>query len=233
MITLLQNESYLIGNPQAVEELKTKNHARILVISDSHGQKFTLINIVKQFGPKCDALVLCGDTAFDLAELLEQANEHEEIKNAVPPVLAFVRGNGDPSTIPVSFDIGANNPKAANYYKGTVLIPNNLVLTVNGRNFYVTHGHTESVGWTFDTLGLSTQFNQCKTALYGHTHIAGEYIENDFKFINPGSCARPRGGQPACFAIVTVEKSFCDTSFIKIISPFSSTPEYSTFLPVF
>ena len=57
----------------------------------------------------------------------------------------------------------------------------------------------------------------CKTAFYGHSHIAKEENIDGYKFVNPGSCARPRGGQPAGFAIATVEKNFVDIAFLKEI----------------
>ena len=106
MNSLLQQKDYLIGSKKDIQALKSKDHARVLVVSDVHGKSSILLNIVKQFGKSCDALVLCGDCIYDLAELLEQGSENKDFCQLIPPIIGFVQGNGDPSTFPVSFDIG-------------------------------------------------------------------------------------------------------------------------------
>ena len=95
MNSLLQQKNYLIGSPQNIEALKSTEHARVLVVSDVHGKSGILLNIVRQFGKSCNALVLCGDSTYDLAELLEQGNENKDFCDFIPPVIAFIQGNGD------------------------------------------------------------------------------------------------------------------------------------------
>lgn len=232
MIELIQKEHNLIGSSQAIKDLETKDHARLLVISDSHGHPQLLINIVKHFGPSCDALIFCGDGTMDLAELLEEADEDSALREKIPGVIAFVRGNGDPGKYPLSFEIDRCNPLTNGMLRGTMLVPDTQTLTVNGHNFFIAHGHAFGVDFGCERLGLTANLNGCKTAFYGHTHIAREEIDGDFKFINPGSCARPRGGQPSGCAIVTVEKTFTDTAFLRIIAPLSSNPEFIIYNPV-
>lgn len=231
MNTLLQNNSNIIGSSEAVANLTEKQHARILLVSDSHGKKITLLNIVKNFGAECDALVLCGDSAYDLADLLEQAWNHEEIQNCIPPVLAFVQGNGDPASVPLSYEIGKENQNVDSNHKNLVFIPTHQIITANHTNIYITHGHLEGIDWSFENLGLNMQLQNCRLGFYGHSHIAGQFYEKDFTFVNPGSCSRPRGGQPNGFAIVTVEKNFCDSAFLKIEYPLSDNPKYSQYTP--
>lgn len=232
MNNLLQNKLNIIGSLEAVESLKTKEHARVLLVSDSHSKNITLINIIRHFGKECDALVLCGDTAFDICELLDRANESAELKDSIPPVFAFVQGNGDPSTIPVSFNIGAENPNIKRNQQNLVFIPSHQQLNINGTNVFITHGHLEGVDWGYENLGLEMKLSNCTTAFYGHTHIACQERVEDYTFINPGSCSRPRGGQDNSFAIVTFEKRFCDTVFLKIKYPLSDNPEYETYTPL-
>lgn len=220
MISLIQGVHNLVGAEKDIEALAKKESARILVISDSHGKYNVLYDIIKNFGEDCDALVFCGDGALDISMFFDAAFHDKELLQKIPPVAAFVQGNGDYSKYPVEF--GSKQ----------LLFPARQTFTAAGKNFMVVHGHRESVNWGFDNLGLQAQLENCSYAFYGHTHVACETRMNDFVFINPGSCARPRGGQPSCFAITTVGKNFVDTAFIKIEPKGDGTTNYSLFTPV-
>ncbi len=232
MITLLQNSNGLIGSASDINKLKTKNHARILTISDSHGNYKLLLKIIRNFGQKCDALIFCGDGAVDLAQVLELADEDKDFNICVPSVIAFAGGNGDPSTVPVSFDIGKNNPNAKGLLKGSVIVPSQQILTVNNTNLFITHGHYFGVDFGYENLISEMKLENCKTALHGHTHVACIEKQDDCTFINPGSISRPRAAQPPCFAILTVENTFIDTAFLKITDAFG-TPSYSLYNPIY
>lgn len=227
MIELLQEENNLLGSAAAARSLEKKEHARLLVLSDSHGNYRIMMNILMKYGPGCDAFIFCGDGITDLAEVLETADSDQNFRSCLPPVIAFVRGNGDPDTFPLSFDIGKNNPLAKGLLKGTLIVPSRQILCVNNTNFYITHGHNEGVYYSKDLLGMQSKYSECTVALYGHTHIAEETTEGPVTFINPGSCTRPRDGKKPGFAIITVEKDFTDTAFIKIENIFSGKPEFS------
>ena len=231
MIQLLQNSDYLIGSPADIMALSMKVQARILTISDSHGDWRGLIRIVKQFGPTCDALVITGDCWRDLSELLELANEDAAMQKVIPPVLGFVRGNGDPSYFAVSYDIGKNNSNARTLPKGSVLMPDRLVLTVNGQQILFVHGHMEGVDYGYNKLGLDAKMLGLHYAVHGHTHVPHFEQHGDFTFINPGSISRPRGGSPASFAILTVEKKFVDAAFLKIKDFMGDEDSFSIFTP--
>lgn len=215
MIALTQETHNLIGSKDAISKLANKDHARLLVMSDSHGNYRTLVRLLKQYGPTCDAFLFCGDGARDIAEVLELANEDEEFRKCLPEVIAFVRGNGDPEMYPVCYEIGKNNPDAAEFPKGAVIFPLEQYIVANNQQIIIVHGHYEGVDFGRENLGLKAKLSGCTTACYGHTHVAREENMDGIKFINPGSCARPRGGQPAGIAILTVEKNFIDTAFIR------------------
>ena len=200
MTEISQHNQNIIGARSAIEALETKDHARLLVISDSHGKYGVLEAIVRGYGAKCDALIFCGDGVSDIATLLYKQKADEKLAACVPPVIAAVRGNCDPSSYPLD--------------KGALYFSELIELKVNGRGIIVTHGHNQGVDYGVNNLGLEMQVSECNTAFYGHTHIAKEDSIKNFKFVNPGSCARPRGGQPASFAIATVEKAFVDIAFI-------------------
>lgn len=217
---VIQETHNLIGTKDAIDALAIKEHARLLVISDSHGHPTTFMSIVKRYGKDCDALVFCGDGTGDLVTLLNASKSDEVLKECTPPVIAFVRGNGDPASYPLD-------------NKQFLSIPDNQILTANGKNFLIVHGHREGVDFGMENLGLEMQLSNCNVAFYGHTHIAREDYEGNYKFVNPGSCARPRGGQAACFAIATVEKKFVDIAFIKMELQNNGTTEYQIWNPIY
>ena len=232
MIALIQNSDYIIGSQADIMALTMKAQARILTISDSHGDWRGLMRIVKQFGPTCDALVITGDCWRDLAELLELANEDSSVCEVIPHVLGFVRGNGDPSYFAVSYDIGKNNSNARTLPKGSVLMPPSLVLTVNGQQILFVHGHMEGVDFGYNKLGLDAKIQGIHVAVHGHTHVPHFEQHGDFTFINPGSISRPRGGSPASFAILTVEKTFVDAAFLRIKDCMGDEGSFELFSPL-
>ncbi|BDC94400.1 YfcE family phosphodiesterase [Treponema bryantii] len=217
MIEISQHTQNIIGSRDAIAALETKDHARLLIISDSHGRYPVFESIVRGYGAKCDALIFCGDGVSDVATLLYKQKIDEKLAECVPPVIAAVRGNCDPSSYPLD--------------KGSLYFSELIELKVNGRGILVTHGHNQGVDFGLETLGLEMQVSECSTAFYGHTHIAHEDTFKNFKIVNPGSCARPRGGQPAGFAIATVEKTFVDIAFIKMTLKNDGTTEYSLWSP--
>ena len=95
----------------------------------------------------------------------------------------------------------------------------------------ITHGHREGIEYGFENYGLELKLENCSTGLFGHTHIAEEAYEGDYKFINPGSCFSPRGGQPKSFAILTVEKTFVDAAFLMIENKAGEKDNYKLWKP--
>ena len=217
MIEISQHAQNIIGAGAAIKALETKDHARLLVISDSHGRFATLEGIVRGYGAKCDALIFCGDGVSDIAQLVYKAKHDEKLAGCVPPVIAAVRGNCDPSSYPLD--------------STSLYFSEMIELKVNGRGILITHGHNQGVDFGVETIGLELQVSECNTAFYGHTHLAREETFKNFKIVNPGSCARPRGGQPAGFAIATVEKNFVDIAFIKMELGTDGATEYKIWNP--
>lgn len=201
-----QNKKKLIGSKNAIASLAKKDLARLLVISDSHGNFERLFSIVKRYGEACDALIFCGDGLGDLVTLLSIAQNEEQVEKCLPPVIAFVRGNCDPQGILLN---------------GKMLdAPIEQTLIVNGQKLLIVHGHAHGVDFGMEKLGLQAKLGDYNAVFYGHTHIAS--WQNNF--INPGSCARPRGGQVPGLAIATVGKDFIDMAFINAASFEKWTP---------
>lgn len=217
MIEISQHKQNIIGASSAIAALEKKDHARLLVISDSHGRYPVFESIIRGFGTGCDALVFCGDGVCDIATLLYKQKSDPKLAKCVPPVIAAVRGNCDPYSYPLD--------------TGSLYFSELLEFTANSRRFLVAHGHNQGVDYGVENLGLEMQVSECTTGFYGHTHVAREEIYGNYKIVNPGSCARPRGGQPAGFAIATVEKDFVDVAFIKMTLKNDGTTETSLWSP--
>ena len=217
MIEISQHAQNIIGSREAIAALEKKDHARLLVLSDSHGRYGIVEGIVRRFGSECDALIFCGDGVCDIAQLLYAAKADKKLGDCVPPVIAAVHGNCDPASYPLD--------------KGTLYFSGMIELKVNGRGILITHGNNQGVDWGVETLGLEMQVSECTTAFYGHTHVAREDNFKNFKIVNPGSCSRPRGGQAPGFAIATVEKSFVDIAFIKMEMGADGATEYKIWNP--
>jgi putative phosphoesterase len=195
-----QNKKLLIGSKKAIAALEKKDYARLLVISDSHGNFERFYSIMERYGSNCDALIFCGDGFSDLVTLFSMAKKNAPAEKYIPPVIAFVRGNCDPQRLLLG--------------DKEITAPVEQSLVVNGHKILVVHGHAHGVDFGMDKLGLQMKLDSYDTVFYGHTHIASQQLAGDFRFINPGSCARPRGGQVPSLAIATVGKDFIDMSFI-------------------
>ena len=217
MIEISQHKQNIIGSREAIAALESKDHARLLLLSDSHGRYGVVESIVRRFGSECHGLIFCGDGVCDIARLLYTAKSDKKLMDCIPPVIAAVKGNCDPPSYPLE--------------NGTLYFSDMIELKVNGRGILITHGHNQGVDWGVETLGLEMQVSECNTGFYGHTHVAREENFKNFKIVNPGSCSRPRGGQAPGFAIATVEKDFVDIAFIKMETEKNGFTDYKIWNP--
>lgn len=65
-----------------------------------------------------------------------------------------------------------------------------LVLEVENVKILCCHGHRYSVKRTLEKLAERAKELGCTVALYGHTHMADERIENGVLCVNPGTMSR-------------------------------------------
>lgn len=228
MNAFIQNGNYLLGSPEEIEKLAKKSSSRILVISDSHRHPDLFLKIVKQYGKECDALVFTGDGSWDLVFTLNDLFNSKDKKECLPPVVAFVRGNGDSSEITTDFDplpkTGETNPNLTNHH---LFFPQIQLLEASGKKIYISHGHLQGVDYDYSLFKDSAKQNKCSIILHGHTHICRHIREDGIDIINPGSIALPRCGTPPSFGIVYITPNFVDTTFIKI-----EKNDFKTFTPL-
>lgn len=78
--------------------------------------------------------------------------------------------------------------------------PNDITEEVKGVKIYVTHGHLYNVKMTHVPLSYRAEEKGANIACFGHSHVAGTFVENGVVYINPGSIRLPRN---------RVEKTYC------------------------
>ena len=214
MNTFIQDpETFLVGDKNAAEALKTKAEAKLLVVSDSHGAVDILYNIILSQGKDCDALIFCGDGISDLIQIIQLAGKNENLAHSIPPVIAFVCGNNDTTSYALNnprFD--QDNPASPFYVD--LSVPYMLSFKICTKTIFMTHGHLYNLyGGTRKIVDVATE-HQSSVAFYGHSHFASAQNENGIYLVNPGSCSLPRGGQNKSFAIVTIKSQTADIDVV-------------------
>lgn len=209
MIELIQQPNLAIGSEEALEAFEKKDSARILLVSDSHGNAKILESVIESFGSICDAMCFCGDGIFDLIETLELGFSDKDFGAKIPPVIYFVRGNGDNSTSTLFTD-----------QRISVSVPEFQEFSVAGKKIFLTHGHRYGVYYGIKELRSEALTRGCSIVFYGHTHVPNSQkthvtrngIKESLEIINPGSCAQARGGMPNTVALINVnaaEEKIC------------------------
>lgn len=213
MNAFIQDDSLLIGAENEIENLAKKNSAKILVVSDSHGSYQSLKMILHQ--TPCDAMIFCGDGFCDIARLIDETAENENLQKFIPGVIGVVEGNNDADIYPVR-NISSTDP-----YYIEFKIPLFNTIEICGKKIFFTHGHRNAVYIGCDQVVALAKKYECEIALYGHTHVASEqFFLGDVLALNPGSCARPRCGQFPSFATLEIsrEKNYVLPIFYQIAS---------------
>ena len=212
MITLKQTERCLLGAKRDIDSLAKKESARILVLSDSHGQRELFRLIVEKAGPSCDALVFCGDGAGDFVSCMDDAASDAAFAEFVPPVAAFVEGNGDADRFPVRFN-PAGKKSSDVFYE--LIIPKRQILQAAGHVIYAVHGHEQGAYYGTEALERECEAAGADIALYGHTHIAAE-MRRGVYVVNPGSISYPRSLTPPSFAVLELDGKNSNAVFYRI-----------------
>ncbi len=216
MNELFLTDSSVFGSEKALKSLSEKTEASILVISDSHGNRSILQTIITEFGKYADALIFCGDGIQDFLAVLDAAYSSKKLRAVIPPVAAFVGGNGDSDTGYVSFNPDASKYTPAKDGLVDIIIPRRNTITAAGCKILFTHGHLQGVYYGLTNLSLAAKEEEAGLVLFGHTHVP--FFASDASsdshdaniretiFLNPGSCSLPRRNFPPSFAVVRIEQ---------------------------
>lgn len=132
---------------------------KILVMSDSHSSLRFMHTCIRAVQP---------DVMIHLGDFYEDARAVAEDYPHIP--LIQVPGNCD------RYRVMPNEPEI-------------LVTRIGGVDLYLTHGHRHGVKMTLGNLLREARKCNVKAVLYGHTHVADCYLEEDGLWVlNPGSC---------------------------------------------
>lgn len=69
-----------------------------------------------------------------------------------------------------------------------------VVIKINGYNFFICHGHNYNVKHHLTDLIKKAKAQRADVAIFGHTHIPYNRMEGSLLLLNPGSLSYPRGG---------------------------------------
>ncbi len=159
---------------------------KILFASDIHGSASAAEMVLSRFeSEKSDRLILLGDLLYHgpRNDLPDRYAPKEVIKllNEYPVTPLCVRGNCDAEVdqMVLNFPIRADS----------MLLPLD-----GGRCAFVTHGHL------FNTE-CPPPHKPGDVLIHGHTHVHGVWQQADYTYINPGSAALPKEGQPKSYMV--------------------------------
>lgn len=93
------------------------------------------------------------------------------------------------------------------------------VITLGGMKIFLCHGHTLGVTEELYNLYLRAAHEGCQVALFGHTHLPLQTSHNEVLFLNPGSCAKPRGRSKRSAGILTIENGRASTQVYWLDEP--------------
>jgi len=159
---------------------------KILFASDIHGSASAAEMVLSRFeSENCDRLILLGDLLYHgpRNDLPDRYAPKEVIKllNDFRVTPLCVRGNCDAEVdqMVLNFPIRADS----------------MLLPLEGdRCAFVTHGHL------FNTE-CPPPHKPGDVLIHGHTHVHGVWPQGDYTYINPGSAALPKEGQPKSYMI--------------------------------
>ena len=158
---------------------------KILFASDIHGSASAMEMVLSRFeSEKCDRLILLGDLLYHgpRNDLPDRYAPKEVIKllNEYPVTPLCVRGNCDAEVDQMVLEF----PILADY----------ALFDLDGTTAFVTHGHL------FHLNNLPPH-KEGDLLIHGHTHVHGVWPQADYTYINPGSAALPKEGQPKSYMV--------------------------------
>lgn len=102
------------------------------------------------------------------------------------------------------FAVSGNNDFATS-------VPCSRLVELGGKKIFITHGHTLHVRKGVDALTERAKKLGADIAVYGHTHICHDSIEQGIYVINPGSM----GYYPRTYAVLTIDGDTIKTKIEK------------------
>lgn len=79
-----------------------------------------------------------------------------------------------------------------NDYLMTKTLPKFEIIETKYGNIFLTHGHNYNIDFDLSYLNQVAKENNCKFAVYGHSHVLNILKKDSIIFLNPGSISFPR-----------------------------------------
>lgn len=155
---------------------------RIGVISDSHGDIYSVKRALKHMG-NVDMIVHLGDYCKDAEYVSKEMGRN----------IIYVKGNCDYS---------AN-------------VECDKIINVENKRFLITHGHSYNVKSNYTSLRFKALQEEVDAVLFGHTHFAEVFENDNIIFVNPGSLSRPIGASKT-YALITIEQGIIFPNLIEL-----------------
>jgi len=93
---------------------------------------------------------------------------------------------------------------------------NEVLLTVENKNFFLTHGHLYGVKYGLTSLQLRAEELGAEYCLFGHTHSPMIIENKGIWFLNPGSLTWPRGQEIYAGIMMEYEMNCFKSCFMNI-----------------
>lgn len=81
------------------------------------------------------------------------------------------------------------------------------IVTVSGYKIFCCHGHYQNVHAGLERLVYDAKQNECKIALYGHTHLYRTEVVDGIFVMNPGSPDSPRNHNKPTYGVIDISSS--------------------------
>ncbi len=148
----------------------------------------------RHFNSLYDIVVKHKNEAFMFIHLGDGQKEVEDMLDLFPDLnLISVRGNCDYASMQ----------------------PETRVVFAGDERILCTHGFTLGVKSTLEHLKKRAKEENCRIALYGHTHKSDTRYEDEIYILNPGSPSVPRDSTPS-YGIIDIEKNGILPFIVKI-----------------
>lgn len=147
---------------------------RIIVISDTHGNKNALDSVFLR-NSDADLFIHLGDGERDIDLFLLENPSYA-------PRVIHVAGNCDIGSLSNDFEI----------------------IPAGGHKIFATHGHRYAVKNNLEIIKKTAKQLNCDIILYGHTHVRYNRFEEGFHILNPGSAGAPHDGKSPSFGTINI-----------------------------
>lgn len=178
---------------------------KYFVASDIHGSVYYCEKMLEAYErEQADKLVLLGDILYHgpRNDLPKEYNPKKVIPmlNERKKQILAVRGNCDAEVDQMVLEFSITADYA-------------MFELDNGRMVYISHGHVYHENH-LPPVATGDIF------LYGHTHVLRTEEKNGIIYLNPGSVAIPKKGNPPTYAVLDAEKFVIKTFENKIVKEY-------------